>query len=485
MHCMRSLMSDVKKNFSYNIIFQIFTIAMPLITAPYLSRILGASGVGIYSYYFTIANYFVYFAMLGVSNYGTRSIAKSNDKDRDKAFWNIYGVQIIASLIVFCVYILYVINTKNENRVIPLIQSIFVLSAAFDINWYFFGTEKFKLTTIRNVIIKVSALIAIFIFIKDKNDIWLYTLIMASSYLLSQMIMWIYLFKEIKFIKPNFNEMIHHIKPMLILFIPIIAITLYKMMDKIMLGNMTNMDQVGFYENGEKIIRIPALIITALGTAMLPRMTSLNAAGEKNKFYKYIEISIEFAEFISIAVVFGLSSVSEVFVPIYFGKDFTPVISIISMLSISLIFSSWANVIRTQYLIPLSKDRDYVISVFLGAITNVIINIILIPKLLAIGAVIGTIFAEAIVSIYQTFAVRKELNINLYFKSIVFYFIPGFIMFMSIKLILRFLSFNIISLFFIIMLGACIYISICAWYWYLTKSPMFNILKKTFNKVRR
>ena len=308
---------------------------------------------------------------------------------------------------------------------------------------------------------------------------------MASSYLLSQMIMWIYLFKEIKFIKPNFNEMIHHIKPMLILFIPIIAITLYKMMDKIMLGNMTNMDQVGFYENGEKIIRIPALIITALGTAMLPRMTSLNAAGEKNKFYKYIEISIEFAEFISIAVVFGLSSVSEVFVPIYFGKDFTPVISIISMLSISLIFSSWANVIRTQYLIPLSKDRDYVISVFLGAITNVIINIILIPKLLAIGAVIGTIFAEAIVSIYQTFAVRKELNINLYFKSIVFYFIPGFIMFMSIKLILRFLSFNIISLFFIIMLGACIYISICAWYWYLTKSPMFNILKKTFNKVRR
>lgn len=477
-------MSNVKKNFSYNIIFQIFTIAMPLITAPYLSRILGADGIGIYSYNFTIANYFVYFSMLGVNNYGTRSIAKT-EEDRSSIFWSIYLIQIIASIIVLIIYFLYVTNINQQNRVIALIQSIFVLSGAFDINWYFFGTEQFRITTIRNVIIKTSALIAIFIFVKDSSQIWLYTLIMASSYLFSQLIMWFYLVKEIKFEKLHFHEVKKHIKPMVILFIPIIAVTLYKMMDKIMLGNMTNMEQVGFYENGEKIIRIPALIITALGTAMLPRMTSLNAIGEKNKFYKYIEISIEFSEFISFAVVFGLSAVAEVFVPIYFGKGFTPVISIISLLSISLIFSSWANVIRTQYLIPLSKDKDYIISVFLGAIANVVINILLIPKLSCIGAVIGTIFAEAVVSIYQTFAVSKELNIKSYFKSIVFYFIPGFIMFISIKVVLKFLPFNIISLFFIIILGACIYTGICILYWYLSKSYMFNMFIKTLSKVKR
>lgn len=478
-------MSDVKKNFSYNIIFQIFTIVMPLVTAPYLSRILGATGIGVYSYYFTIANYFVYFAMLGVNNYGTRSIAKAKEKEKSGIFWSIYSVQIISSIIVLFIYILYVNNSNQENRVIALIQTIFVLSGAFDVNWYFFGTEQFKLTTIRNVIIKISALIAIFVFVKESSHIWLYTFIMASSYLLSQLIMWFYLFREIKFVKPHFNEVKKHIKPMLILFIPIIAVTLYKMMDKIMLGNMTNMEEVGFYENGEKIIRIPALIITALGTAMLPRMTSLNAEGRSDKFYKYISISIEFAEFISIAVVFGLSAISEVFVPIYFGQDFIPVINIISMLSISLIFSSWANVIRTQYLIPLSRDKDYVISVFLGAITNVVVNLILIPRLSAIGAVIGTICAEGIVSIYQTIAVRKELNVKKYLMSVVFYLLPGVIMFISIKFLLGFLPSNIIALILLIIIGSVIYIAICVVYWYITKNYMINIIKSVIKKVAK
>lgn len=470
-------MSDVKKNFSYNIIFQIFTIVMPLVTAPYLSRILGATGIGVYSYYFTIANYFVYFAMLGVNNYGTRSIAKAKGNDRSRIFWNIYSVQIISSIIVLFIYILYANNINQENRVIALIQIIFVLSGAFDVNWYFFGTEQFKLTTIRNAIIKISALIAIFVFVKDSSHIWLYTFIMASSYLLSQLIMWFYLFREIKFVKPKFNEVKRHIKPMLILFIPIIAVTLYKMMDKIMLGNMTNMEQVGFFENGEKIIRIPALIITALGTAMLPRMTTLNSAGRNDKFYRYISISIEFAEFISIAVLFGLSAISEIFVPIYFGENFMPVINIISMLSISLLFSSWANVIRTQYLIPLSRDKEYVISVFLGAIINVVVNLLLIPRLLAIGAVIGTICAEAVVSIYQTFVVRKELDINKYLINTIFYFIPGGIMFLIIKLMLKVLSYNLITLILVIIIGAFIYTVICIGYWYITKNYMFNIIK--------
>ena len=117
-------MSSVKKNFSYNIIFQIFTIAMPLITAPYLSRILGATGIGIYSYNFTIANYFVYFAMLGVNNYGTRSIAKAKEEDKSRIFWTIYAVQIIASIIVLIIYMLYVINNNQQNKIIALIQTL-------------------------------------------------------------------------------------------------------------------------------------------------------------------------------------------------------------------------------------------------------------------------------------------------------------------------------------------------------------------------
>jgi O-antigen/teichoic acid export membrane protein len=175
----------VKKNFIYNFIYQILILILPLITVPYVSRVLGADGVGTYSYTYSIAYYFMIIAMLGLNNYGNRRIAKvrDNKEDLSKEFWSIYKLQLITSSIMIILYFLYVSLFATKYKLIAFIQILYVASSMLDINWFFFGIEKFKLTITRNTIIKVFSLILIFIFVKNENDLWKYTTILSSSIL--------------------------------------------------------------------------------------------------------------------------------------------------------------------------------------------------------------------------------------------------------------------------------------------------------------
>lgn len=168
---------------------------------------------------------------------------------------------------------------------------------------------------------------------------------------------------------------------------------------------------------------------------MLPRMTNLTANGNSDKAKQYIEISLKFIMFLSIGIAIGLFAISSNFIPLFFGEQFKGAISVVSILSFTVLFISWANVIRTQFLIPQQKDKIYIISTGIGAIINVIINLLFIPMYGAVGAAIGTIFAEASVALYQTFKVRNELEINKYFKNSLLYVIPGIIMYLIISIL--------------------------------------------------
>lgn len=427
-------MSNHKKNFMYNIIYQILILIIPLITAPYLSRVIGAGGIGIYSYTHSIVYYFMLLTLLGVNNYGNRTIAKvRDDKDKlSKAFWSIYVIQLIMGSIMLSVYILYIVLFDNPYKDIALIQSFFIVSAVLDINWFFFGLEEFKKTITRNTFVKISNVILVFILVKTTGDLWKYTLIMSGMTCVSQLILWSFLRKRIGYVRISKKDIKRHVKQNLVLFIPVIAVSLYKIMDKIMLGSMSNVSEVGFYENAEKIINIPMTLITALGTVMLPKISNIIAKGENNIVNNYVSKSISFVMFMSFAMCAGLIGIGYNFAPIYFGNGFQKTGILIMLLSTTLPFLSFANVIRTQYLIPREKDRVYIISVSLGAVTNLIMNFILIPKLSSIGACIGTITAEIVVMMYQTISVRKALSIRKYVKDIIPFLIKSVIMLICI-----------------------------------------------------
>lgn len=472
---------SVKKNFMYNLSYQILTMIIPLIMTPYISRVIGAEGVGIQSYTYSIVNYFVLFAMLGINNHGNRSIAMvRNDKKKlNTTFTSIYLIQAIMSISMIILYIIYIVFLAKNYKIIFIIQLIYIIGALFDINWFFFGMEQFKITVIRNTVIKLISVLSIFIFVKDSNDLYLYSLILALGVLISQLILWRFTNKYVKFTKVKLCEITQHIKPILILFIPAISVSIYKIMDKIMLGSMSTVTQVGFFENSEKIISIPLGIITALGTVMLPKMSNLLSNGKDSEAKKYIYLSLRFTMFISVGAMFGLIGVAENIVPIFLGKEFKECINIVSLLSITLLFIAWANVIRTQLLIPKKKDKIYIKSTFLGAIVNIMINILLITKLGAIGAAIGTIFAESTVCIYQTLMIRKELDIKTYLNNNIGFMVLGIFMFLVIRLIGHMLGYSLLTGVIQIVIGGSVYCITSVIYMIIVKDELIiNIINK-------
>jgi len=474
-------MESIKKNFIYNIVYQVLLIFLPLITAPYISRTLGATAVGIYSYTNSVAYYFLMLAMLGISNYGNRSVAavRDNKESLNRVFSSIYILQVSTFIIAILAYIIYAIFFAKNNELIFLIQLLYVISGMFDITWLFFGLEKFKLTIGRNLLIKIGTIICMFIFVHTPADLWKYTLIMSAGTFFSQVYLWIYVKKEVKFVRVSINEVLKSIKPVLVLFIPVLAYSIYKVMDKIMLGDMSTYTQVGLYQNAEKIINVPMGIITALGTVMLPRMSNIIAKGEKGKTVLYIRTSIKLVTILCSAIAFGLMGIAPVLAPVYLGNEFVDCAQIITLLSISVFFIAWANVVRTQYLIPNRYDNIYVISTIVGAVLNFLINYMLIPHYQSNGAAIGTVVAEFSVMIIQVIAVRRELPIIRYIVKYVPIMGIGIGMMAIVREIGSIMGCYIKTLVVQVAAGGVFFCMLTVIYLFITKDEMLMLIKKS------
>lgn len=473
-------MASLKKNFAYSIAYQILVIILPLITAPYISRVLGADGVGEYSYTQSVANYFILMAMLGISQHGNRAVAEAGDniKKRGHAFWSIYAIQAITNIIAILIYLLYLGMVIGDSSIVPYIQFLYVASGLFDISWLFFGLEKFQLTVIRNTVIKVVTVLAIFIFVRTSEDVGKYTLIMALGTLVSQIYLWLYVRKYVPFTKVSKEAVYLQIKPILVLFLPVLAYSIYKVMDKIMLGAMTDYTQVGYFENAYKINNVPIGLITAIGNVMLPRTTTLIAAGKKEESEGYIQKTFLFVNIVAAPIVFGIAAVSNELITWYYGKGYEDCASLMVCLNWTIFFVAWANIMRTQYLIPNKKDKVYVISTLVGAVVNIILNTILIPSYTAMGAAIGTFFAEFTVMLIQLLSIRKEIKVIQYIWYAWPYFLDALIMFVIVKLVGNFVPNGFIGLLIEVICGAVFYLSFAMLAsWWRKDSIYQNVLK--------
>ena len=454
-------MSSLKKNLAYNVAYQILVIILPLITAPYVSRVLGADGLGTYSYIFSIVTYFGLFGMLGIANHGNRSVAlvRDNRQKVSEAFSNTYIIQLCTTVIALLLYFLFIYYWFSGDKTIAYIESIIVLSYILDITWFFFGLEQFAVTVTRNAIIKIATVVAIFIFVRSREDLWIYALIMSCGMLFSQIYLWLRIRKYADFCKPSWSQVKSNIKPVLMLFIPAIAYSIYKLLDKVMLGAMSSMSQVGLFDNAEKIINIPSSLITAFGTVMMPRITVLLGTGDEHRISYLNKISVRYFTLLVVGAAFGLAGICNVLAPVYFGSEFVGSAPIIAGLGFSLIFVTWANVIRTQYLIPNKLDKPYVISSVIGALANLAVNIILIPKFAGIGAMIGTIIAEFTVFFVQLILVRRSFPMSQYLQPVLFLFPIGMIMFAVVYWIGAYMGNTIITLIIQILVGGFLYLS--------------------------
>lgn len=448
-----------KLNFLYQIIYQVLIIIVPLVTAPYISRVLGPDNIGKYSYYYSIVNYFVIFGMLGLNTYGNRSIAmvRDNQEEVNKTFSELFFIHLIISSIVLLCSFTLIAFIPGDEILLYLINILYIVASVFDINWLYYGLEDIKNIVFKNLIIKLLSTIIIFLFVKQPNDLWVYCLSLAGSQIIGTLILWLGLRKRVRIQFVNFKQIIKHLKPLLILFLPVIAINLYKYMDKLMLYWFNTSKETGFYENAEKIVTIPNSILGAVGLVMLPYCSNLAAKNRITLLKKQIQETLKIILFFSIPLAFGLAAIAFEFSILYFGSDFSECGILISLLCFTIYPLCISNIIRSQYLMPLKRDKEFNVSLFFGALFNIIFNLMLIPILNAVGAVIGTIIAEFVVCITQIIFVRKELNI---IKSLLFtfpYIICGFFMFIIVRVAANYLELSLINLFLLILLGILVY----------------------------
>lgn len=322
------------------------------------------------------------------------------------------------------------------------------------------------------MVVKILTTAAVFLMIREPGDLLKYCLIMSGGTFINQFLLWFYARKLVG--RPVFDggRVLAHVKPMLILFIPVVAVSLYTMMDKLMLGAMSTNAQMGFYEASERIILCASSVITAFGTVMMPRMTKLFSDGDLRESQRYMKLSVDAIMAIAFAIALGIVSVSRLFAPIFWGEDFAPCAYILSALALSIPFSGFANVIRMQYLIPNGMDGAYILSVILGAVSNLTANSLLIPRCGALGAAVGTVIAEGVVCAAQCLAVKKRIDILAYLKSTAFFGMAGLLMYGAVRVLDQRAEITVSWLLLEIVVGGSVYCILYVLYLYHTKNEL-------------
>lgn len=392
---------SLKKNFALNTIYQILIIVIPFISMPYISRVLGAGGVGIYSYTYSIQTYFAMFAALGTVTYGTREIARvrENEEERSRLFWEIELLTVLTSLaclILWGIWILF----NHEYRMCYVILTINIIAVIFDISWFYAGMEQFEYIVRQNTIFKVLGLISLFVFVKHESDLYLYIAIMAASTLLGNMTMWLYLGRFLKKVNVKEFNLKRHFKETLIYFVPTIATSIYSVLDKTLIGAITkDANENGYYEQATNIVNAAKVVsFVAINGVMESRSSFLFAQGKTDRVKSMIEDSMNYILFMGFGLIFGLVGVADEFVPWFFGPGFYKVPVLIKMLSPVIVIIGVSHCLGSQYYTPSGRRAQSAKFIITGSVINLVLNLILIPKFWSYGAVIASIIAECVIT---------------------------------------------------------------------------------------
>lgn len=398
-------------NYFYNLSYKILILILPFITTPYVSRVLGVTNLGIFNYTSSIVAYFVLFGTLGLNMYGQREIAYvSKDKKKcSQIFWQLF---LLRALLMIISTILFLFVALNSNYCTYLLLFSFQLIAnAFDIAWFFNGIEQFKTVTIRNFIIKIIGVICIFIFVKDSKDLSIYILCNVLILLAGNISLWFPIRKIITKERIKIKQLLTHLLPVFLIFIPQIIDSVYTMLDSVMLGKMSTMEQVGLYGQANKMIQMAVMIVTSLGLVVSPRMAHAFKKREQQRLIYYLKESFKFTFVITFLIIAGIISVSSNFSVWFFGSEFIGIEKLMIALSPTVFFLGVNSIIGWQYLLSVKKEKEFIFSVSIGALSNFIINIAFIPKFNALGAVIASNISMFLMTIINLMIIHKLINL--------------------------------------------------------------------------
>lgn len=401
----------VKENFIYNLIYNVINIIVPLLTAPYTSRVLGAANIGMYSYTYSIVSSMIMFGAFGTATYGQKEIAAVGDNivKRLQKFWEIWALKAITMLLCFMFFLPYALNTKQCFYFI--LQSPFFIAGIADIAFLFQGMEKFKFIAIRNSLVRMAGIVLLFLLVKDSNDLWIYLLIISLSQMLGNFSMWLYLKGNVCKVSLTLRGVFSHFKEVLIYFVPSVTYQMYAVLDKAMLGWLVGSDyENGYYEQAHKIINLVVNIISAYTIVMRSRMSALFAKNAREEIHQKILVSYDFIAFLVFPMTFGLLAIAGGMVPWFFGEGYDEVTPLLWIFSPIFIFMGYSGMIGTHILTPSGRQIISNYAQISAAAVNILLNVVLIPKLFASGAAIASVSSEIVVMLVYFIMVRKEVK---------------------------------------------------------------------------
>lgn len=453
--------ASIRENYIYNMIYQVLNIILPLITTPYISRVLGPDGIGVYSYTYSIVSTFVMVGSLGIGTYGQKEIAAVSDDCNQISvkFYEIQTVKIMAvtiASILFCMMSLF----YKQYTIFFVIQVPYFLGAVLDISWLYQGLENFRMVAVRNILIKVLSLLLIFALVKNESHLIIYMVILSLAQVFGNLTMWVSLNKILVKIDIKQLSLKRHIKPTFVYFVPTVSYQIYAVLDKAMLGYIYNdTAENGFYEQAHKLINMMTMVVSSYTIVMRSRMTVYFAKQEDSNIRKHLNDSMHFIGLLVFPMSFGLAAVASNIVPWFFGVGYEKVIILLHIFSPYFVFMGVCTCLGTHILTPSGQQGKSNVGQCISAIANVCLNMVLIPRLGAIGAAIASVISEIIIVVAYMHYVSLYMTYKTLFGILYKYFIAALIMFIPAMFLSMELSPDLMSTALIVMVGGVVYLA--------------------------
>lgn len=413
---------SISTNYIFNTLYTMLNILFPMITIAYISRILLPAGVGMVSFAINIASYFLVIAQLGIPKYGAREIAKKRDCQEacSNLFWEVFILNTVSTLLAVACYYYFVLSVDrfSNNRILMSIIGLTVVFNFFNVDWFYTGMEEYKYITLRSTLIKILSLVLLIIFVRDENDYIAYALIyclgIGANYSFNIIHLRKYLFRPSQQLQIK-----KHLKPVFLLLSMTIAVELYSQLDTTMIGFLCTSENVAFYTNPMKMIKIITVLVTSLSTVLLPRLSWYYEKNMSEQINKIVNLALKIVLLFSVPACIGVCVVAEPLVYTLFGINYEASIRTIRILSLLIPVMAVGNLFGTQILIVVNQEKKLLISVAVGAIVNVILNSILIPRYYQDGAAFSSVIAETTVMILQVVFASRYVDINFGIKYFV------------------------------------------------------------------
>ena len=408
-------MRSLRKNYFYSILLVMANYVFPFLTYPYVSRVLGVTGIGACNFVDSIINYFILFSMLGIETLGVREIAKhKGDKEAlDRTFSNIFVVNLSLTGIMLALLLTAtaVVPQLSAHKDLMYIGAFKLVFNCLLMDWMFKGMEDFQLITRRTIILKTLYVAAVFLFVRQRGDVWIYYLL-SSLLVVCNALVNIVLARKRVHLTLHGLSLISTFKSMLSLGVYAILTSMYTTFNVAFLGFVSGETEVGFYTTATKICYLILAVFTAFTDVMLPHMSGLVSSGDMDRFRARFHMAVDFILALSVPIVAWLAVMAPDVVQVIAGSEFGGAVLPLRIIAPLVFIIAFEQILVLQTLLPLGKDKLLLRNSAIGAALGLTLNVALVPVLAAIGSSIVWICIELLILVLSQRAVRSIIEIG-------------------------------------------------------------------------